>query len=183
MTSLSRLFARYRREEDGYMVIEAVLVIPFLLWSYLALYTYWDAYRAMTVSQKASYTISDMISREQLPVNAAYITGMKRTMDYMLYRNLAATLRVSSVAFEQDDNSMRIEWSRSTANATHPALTTATLQPMRDSIPAMSDGDTIILVETWVPYEPSLRIGLEEGMTFQEFIVTRPRFAPRITFQ
>jgi hypothetical protein len=46
----------------------------------------------------------------------------------------------------------------------------------------MNDGDTVILVETWVEFEPALRIGLEDT-TYREFIVTRPRFAPRITIQ
>ncbi len=182
MSSLTRLFARFRRDEDGYLVTEAVLMIPFLIWGYLALYTYWDTYRAMTGSQKASYTISDMISREQTPVNTAYINGMKSTMDYMMGGGLQSQLRVTSVAYEADGNQMLVEWSRSTVSALRPPLTTATLQPLRTSIPDMSDGDTIVLVETWVPYQPSLNVGIPDQV-FQEFIVTRPRFAPRIVFQ
>jgi Flp pilus assembly protein TadG len=182
MRLFSPMLQRFRRSEDGTIVIESLLIIPFLLWAYLALYTYWDAYRAMTMSQKAAYTISDMISREQTPVNSAYILGMKNTMDYMLSRDFDTTLRVSSVVYEVDNNEMRIEWSRSTNSALTPELTTASLQALVPQIPEMNDGDTVILVETWVEFEPALRIGLEDT-TYREFIVTRPRFAPRITIQ
>lgn len=164
------------------MVVEAVLSLPLLLWAYLALYTYWDAYRTMTMSQKAAYTISDMISREQTPINNAYITGMKNTFDYMMSRDFTSTLRVSSVVYEIDNAEMRIEWSRSTDTNRAPVLTTATLQDLVDHIPDMSDGDTVVVVETWLDFEPALNIGLE-NQTYREFIVTRPRFAPRITLQ
>lgn len=180
MISLSHLLRRFRRSEEGTLVIEAMLMIPFLMWAYLALYAYWDAYRTMTMTQKAAYTVSDMISREQAPINAAYITGMKNTLDYMMGRDFPSTMRVSSVVYEIDNNEMRIEWSRSTNTMQKPQLTTATLQDLVPHIPAMTDGDTIILVETWVEFEPALHIGLE-AQTYKEFIVTRPRFAPRIT--
>lgn len=179
---LSRSVRRFRREEGGYMVIEAALILPFLLWAYLALYTYWDTYRAMTNSQKASYTISDMISREQVPVDAAYIDGMRRTMDYVMGGGLQSVIRVSSVRWSELNGRFEIEWSSSTSPATKPALTTDTLQPLASRIPAMVDGDTVVLVETTVPYQPSLDVGLPD-QTFEEFIVTRPRFAPRIVFE
>ncbi len=182
MSSLARLLARFRRAEEGSLIVEAILTLPFLLWAYLALYTYWDAYRAMTMSQKAAYTVSDMISREQTPINAAYITGMKDTLDYMMSRDFPSVLRVSSVVYEIDNAQMQIEWSRSTDSAGAPALTTAALQDLVPYIPAMNDGDTIILVESWVEFTPALRIGLEDT-TYREFIVTRPRFAPRIVLQ
>jgi hypothetical protein len=182
MSSLARQLGRFRRAEDGTLVVEAMLTIPFLLWAYLALYTYWDAYRAMTMSQKAAYTVSDMISREQNPINTAYITGMKDTLDYMMSRDFPSVMRVSSVVYEIDNAEMRIEWSRSTDPTGKPELTTSTLQDLVPSIPEMNDGDTIILVETWVEFTPALQIGLED-QTYREFIVTRPRFAPRITMQ
>ena len=36
--------------------------------AYLALFVYWDAFRSVNTTQKAAYTISDMISREMAPL-------------------------------------------------------------------------------------------------------------------
>ncbi len=183
MSPVTQRLRRFlKTEEDGSFIVEAVLVLPLLLWAYLGLFTYWDAYRAMTLSQKAGYTVSDMISREQTPVNAAYFAGMKQTLDYMLFREFPSRMRVSSVVYELDTDLMSIEWSHSTAPSAVAPLTNETLQGLASHIPEMSDGDTVILLETWVDFEPALNIGLA-NTTFQEFIVTRPRFAPRIVMQ
>ena len=64
MTPIRRLLRRFLRDESATIMAEAVLVLPFMLWSYLGLFVYWDSFRVMNKVQKASYTISDMISRE-----------------------------------------------------------------------------------------------------------------------
>ena len=38
LTRLPRRIGRFRREEAGTLMAEAVLVLPFMLWSYLALF-------------------------------------------------------------------------------------------------------------------------------------------------
>lgn len=177
---LARL-TRFARDERGYMLVETVLMLPLLLWAFLALYAFWDAYRVATTVQKASYAISDLISRVQRPVNAAFIDGMSRALDEMIDEELSPELRVTSVIWNEDDNEFQVQWSR-TEDTTRAALTTATLQAQADQIPDMSDGDTVIVVETWVAYEPSLDVGVPD-YTFGQFIVTRPRFAPQIVFQ
>ena len=84
MTLDARLRRFLRQDESGTLMAEAVLVLPFMLWSYLALFVYWDSYRAVNTVQKAAYTISDMISREMLPVNQTYVNGMRTMMEYLI---------------------------------------------------------------------------------------------------
>lgn len=181
MGSLKQQLKRFRREDSGSMVLEAVLVLPILLWGFLALYTFWDAYRATTTIQKAGYAISDMISREQRPVNAGYINGMRLVMDAMIARRYQAELRVSSVTWVASRNQYEVLWS-STSGTASPTLTTTTLQPLVGKIPTLVDGDTVVLVETWVDYDPAIDIGLT-GQRFSQFIVTRPRYSPKIVLQ
>jgi hypothetical protein len=59
------------------------------------------------------------------------------------------------------------------------ALTTANLADLTTHLPIMSDGDSAILVETTVPYTPPVSYGLEPS-TIDQFIVTRPRFLPKL---
>ena len=65
-------------------------------------------------------------------------------------------------------------------------LTTTTLQtltdcatPVRCRVPAMSDGDYVIIVEAEIDYKPAFSIGLG-NQVLRQFVVTRPRFVPRI---
>ena len=179
MIPLPRPLRRFFRDESATIMAEAVLVLPFMLWSYLGLFVYWDSFRVMNKVQKASYTISDMISREMVTVNDAYITGMDTLMESLIDRDQNVSLRVSSVTWSQMRERFEIHWSRSTDAIAMPALTTTTLQLLKDSIPNMSDGDYVVIVETRVGYEPAFDVGMDT-QTLSQFIVTRPRFVPKV---
>lgn len=174
MSAIRVMLKRFRREDSGYMVIEAVLVLPILLWAFMGLYTFWDAYRATTTTQKAAYAISDLISRQQGPVDSAFVGGMRTAMDRMIPTRMEAELRVTSIIYNNTDERFEVEWS-CVADAPVLPYTTETLQLVKDFIPDMADGNTVILVETWVDYAPILNIGVTEKR-LQQFIVTRPRY-------
>jgi Flp pilus assembly protein TadG len=178
MTKIQAMINRMRRDEGGYMVIEAVLVLPMLLWAFLALYTFWDAYRSVTTIQKAAYSISDLISRQQSPINAAFINGMRNAMDQMILQRQDTELRVTSIVKNKAKAKFEVQWS-CVSGTTTLKLTTDDLQQLADRIPDMADGNTVILVETWVDYKPVLDIGVTEKR-FEQFILTRPRYQTRI---
>lgn len=174
-----RPLRRFLRDEGASIWVETVLVLPMLLWAIMGLYVFWDSFRAMNKVQKAAYTISDMISREMVTINDAYITGMDSVMEYLIDPDQNVSLRVSSVTYSSAQTKYLIHWSRSTDTATLPALTTTTLQDVKDSIPTMSDGDYVVIVEARVTYHPVFNVGMSDTVLSQ-FIVTRPRFVPKV---
>lgn len=178
MHSLTKLLQRFAREDRGALVAEAVLVLPFMLWSYLALFVYWDAYRAMNTVQKAAYTVADMISREMVAVNDNYIYGMDAMLEYMIDQDQDAKTRVSSITWSDTNKRFEVLWSRSPGNALTP-LTTTTLQAFKSQIPMMALGDTVVLVEVEVNYHPAFNVGVG-NQVLKQFIVTRPRFVPKV---
>ena len=186
LSSLLRLpkgrvsLARFARDETATVVAEAVIVLPLFLWAYIALFVYWDAFRSMNTVQKATYTVSDMISREQSKtgITSAYINGMKQVMGYLIDHDQTVKMRVTSVSWSDPNQRFEVHWSRSPDNTMIP-LTTATLQDLASKIPKMSAGDYVIVVEVAVDYEPTFDVGLPQ-QTFRQFIVTRPRFLPCI---
>ncbi len=60
-----------------------------------------------------------------------------------------------------------------------PQLTTGSLSTIADRLPVLADGNHVVLVEVAVDYEPSFNVGLG-NQTIEQFIVTRPRFVPRV---
>lgn len=174
LTSLKSRLARFARRDDGAIMAETVVILPMLLWAFLALFVYWDSFRALNTTQKASYTISDMISREMGVVNEAYITGMRDVMRYMLDEGDLPRIRVTSVGYSGTNKRFEVMWSRSPENAMTP-LTTQSLQPFTSRIPAMAEGDYVVIVETEVDYKPSFNVGIDDSV-MKQFIVTRPRF-------
>lgn len=178
MRSLLAQFRRFGRDESGVLMAEAVIVLPFMLWAYLALFVYWDGYRSINTAQKAAYTISDMISREMVTLPANYPTGMRDLMRYLLDNDQSVRIRVSSVTWSQVNMRFEVDWSRSPDSAM-PQLTTASIQALAQRIPDMADGDRVVLVETEVSYHPAFNVGMTDEV-LKQFIVTRPRFIPKL---
>lgn len=175
---------RFWRRDDGIMAAELILVLPIFMFCTITLYSYWDAFRALNASQKASYTVSDMIARTMQPVNTAYIDGLRSTMQYMIGDTMPVSMRVTSVTWSAVRNRYEVEWSHS-PNGRLPPLNTTTLQPFAQHIPILMDGDSVIVMETNTQFRPafartnffSLYLDPED---FRQFIVTRPRFVPHI---
>lgn len=178
MRSALALLRRFGRDESGTLLAEAVIVLPLMLWAYMALFVYWDAYRSVNTVQKAAYTVSDMVSREMVTLNDQYVPGMRNLMRYLIGTDQNIKLRVSSVTWSELNHRFEVDWSRS-PDRTMPELTTATIANLAYRIPDMADGDRVMLVEAEVAYHPAFNVGLSDT-TLQQFIVTRPRFVPKI---
>lgn len=157
---------------------EAVIVFPFLVWTYVGSFVFFDAFRAQNSNMKAAYTISDMLSRETDPITQDYLDGLKRMYDFLVHNpNHPTSLRVTVVRWDEADDQFVVEWSKTTDDL--PAWTTGTFATIEDRIPVLANGDTGILVEANTTYIPVFDVGFTE-MDFNNFIFTSPRFAPRI---
>lgn len=165
---------RFAKDDRGGVLAEFVMVLPVLLWAYLALFVYWDAFRNTNTVQKAAYTISDTISREMITFPTTYIDGLRNVMDYMIDTDQDVKMRVTSITYDIDDLQFEVLWSYSPSGAM-PELTTATLQALKENIPKMSDADYATILETEVTYVPSFDVGMADQV-IKQFIITRPRF-------
>jgi Flp pilus assembly protein TadG len=169
-------FDRFVQDETGSVVAEGVIILPLLIWAFIGLFVYWDAFREMNTVQKAGYTLSDALSREKKGVTNAYVGGMKTLFDYLVGDdNKANAVRVTSMTRNAATNKFEVHWSRSSNATVLPVMTTAKLQNYIAQIPSMSGNDYAMIVEVRVPYTPAFDVGLPDQV-FTEFIVTRPRF-------
>ncbi len=165
MSILFRLrleLGRFAREERAAMPLEGLMAFIFLVWWYIASFQFFDAYRQKNINLKAAYTVADMLSREtgpevgnpaSTPVDQTYINGLNRMFDYLTFSKRPTWIRVSSVYWDEDDNKYRVDWS-STSGTGHLPMTTPMLQSYKSRIPVLPNGDTLILVETFMAYEP-----------------------------
>lgn len=170
---------RFRRETDGYITLEALIVMPALLWIFGAGWVYFDAFRQQSVNQKANYTISDMISRETDPVDGGYIDNARNLLQ-MLTKSTAAEngLRVTIVEYDST-NGWQVMWSET--RGAPASLTTGDLADYVNRLPTVASGDQLILVETWEDYDPVIDVGLG-AFTIKTYSFTRPRYTPQVPY-
>ncbi len=180
----------FGKEERAAAEVEGVIGSVFLIWWFVASFQFFDAYRQKNINLKAAYSLADMLSREtgptpENPASAAvdqnYINGLNTMFDYLTNSNKPTWIRVSSVYWDAVDSKYRVDWSR-TSGSGNEAMTTPKLQSYKDRIPVLPTGDTVIIVETFMDYEPIFGYWLDKNR-FTTFIPTRPRFASCLPWQ
>ncbi len=167
------------RREDGSVMMEAVIIMPLLAGFYCASFVWFDVFRQKTLTMKASYAVSDVLSR-QSTVDEPFLDNMHKMLDYMIPSNARPRMRVSLISYNDDyagENDYRLRWSYGPYGM--PDLTQADLDKDVSWIPSMGDDEVIVVTETFVSYQPIFRVGIPDQI-FKNVIVTRPRFHPTL---
>jgi hypothetical protein len=188
---------RFLQDESGVLLAEALILLPILIWGFLALAVYWDLFRVMNVSQKAAYSIADLLSRQGV-VTEDFIAGQKNILEFLTPGANGSRLRITSLQMSEGPNTPAnpifdgnddfcLIFSRSSDNILAPPLKQSELKDLAPSIPNMDDLESVVIVETWVDYSPDFDTGVLNAApgvpaeTFTQFIVTRPRNWRRVT--
>lgn len=176
---LKRKGSSWLRREDGSMAVEAVLILPASLTAIMATYTYFGTFQMRTLAHEGANTVAEYLSRQTDPVNAATIDGLANVYHYMSH-SAQTTLRVSSVKYSDDTQSYEIIWSHGSNGATD--LATAALVDYESHLPTLSNGETVIMVETTAGWAPVFNVGLD-AMTFSDMVAVSPRFAAQVVWE
>ncbi|MGR3513630.1 MAG: TadE/TadG family type IV pilus assembly protein [Paracoccaceae bacterium] len=170
----------FLRNERGSLSIEALIAIPILFMGFAMTMVFWDAFKTITVSQKATYTVADILSREA-EVDDDFLTTVYEVYDFLSHSKEPTALRITviSQAFDADTNSsdIDIEWSEGRGGLS--GLTN--LSSLEDRIPPMHDGEWLIIVESEQEWVPFFQVGLSDYRFF-DVSITRPRFSGTLVY-
>ncbi len=175
----ARHLRRFVQDESAVVAVEAIVMLPMMFWGYVAMFTFFDAYRQTSINVKAAYTISDNISRETLAINPAYMSGSHALLELLTRSAGPAKLRVTVARYDDVEKKYKRDWSKAQGGAT--ALTSAQVEALNTKLPVMVHNERVIIVETWSTYAPPFRVGLEQQDLYN-FVFTRPRFAPQLVW-
>ncbi len=162
---------RFWHDEDGSQSIELMLMIPLYVWSFLATYVFFDAFRLQSINAKAGYTIGDIVSRQTSYITPEFIDSMWNLQALMIETGERARLRVSTIQ-NNVDQGLIVCWSETRGGGDD--LTDARLQTMANALPEMFNNEIAILVQSSVDYNPVFAAGVA-ATTFDDFVVLSPR--------
>ncbi|PZX46297.1 hypothetical protein LY56_01270 [Roseinatronobacter thiooxidans] len=173
----------FRTYQQGAVSTETVLILPVILWALVASVTYTDAFRQQTNLQKSVFTASDLLSRAGgTVVTPEYIDGIFGFMQRMNESQSIIQMRVSLVAWDSENDQLRVVWSNASHAGDRGLLRDDDLNAVyAPQIPSVAAGETVLLTEGWLRHVPLFDVGLTERV-FDELAVTRPRFAPGIVY-
>ena len=89
----------FAEEARGSVSVEAAIILPVLFWAYVAMIVFFDAYKSRSMSEKAAFTISDMLSREVTAIDLNYLTSAHNLFDILAKSQSATGLRVTVVSY------------------------------------------------------------------------------------
>jgi Flp pilus assembly protein TadG len=67
----------FLRDSRAAVALETVLILPILIWAFVASFVFFDAYRVYSTSVKATYMVADMLSRQTNEVIPHDIQGWR----------------------------------------------------------------------------------------------------------
>ncbi len=172
---------KFRSDDEGSIIIEAVIMIPMLIACVIAMFVFFDAFRNQSINLKAAYTISDALSREEQTIDNNYIVNSWRLHRFLSNSQTLTRLRVTVIQYDDVNKQHLVSWSASKGGMGE--MTQGMLDKLvtNDQIPVMPHLDTLIIVQTAVNYTPAFTIGLR-SFNFENMIFTRPRFAPQLCY-
>lgn len=180
---LRLIYARLRgfaEDTRASISMEAMIAAPFVLWALGFSFTYFESLRAHAVAEKTAYTLSDMISRETQPLNAAYLTNARQIyMDLSGLNPGETALRVTMLRWNKKSKKFLVDWSQRRGEI--PRLRNRDVTEYDKLLPNLVNNERVILVETASDFSPSLKVGFKSRV-IETFVFTRPRFAPQIVW-
>ncbi len=169
----------FLRSETGSQSVEAVFAFPLVALSIIMTLTFWDGFHTKTVSQRATYTIADMLSREKQAIDADYLTAMHELYSFVSNEESGTALRVSVVEFFVDpdtaEETLSLQWSEGVGGPKG----FSDITQLEARVPLMASGDQLIIVESFQDWTPHFNVGLG-AMRFDDVAIARPRFAPKL---
>lgn len=182
---------------SGAVSVEAIIMLPILLWVVAAMAVFLDVFRTKSAMDKAAFTISDALSRETNAITDTYLTNSRTLFEELssIDEN-SSSLRVSVISWDINTDAYALDWSQVRGQGFLPLLD-ADLPYVEQHLPEIAMNETLILVETHYTYEPLYDIGpimsgrgneeaawdLDMGTSnMQTFVFTRPRYASQLIY-
>ncbi len=166
------IISRFIRNNDGVAAIEFAFVAPVIVTLLFGTLTFFTAIYENQRNERATYTITDMISRFY-DVDTDDLVSINKTFDAIIIHT-ASPMRVTSIL--RGDKKFTVQWSY--VSGSYAKLNDADIPISR--LPEISAGDSLIITETQSPLLPLTSFGgLQKGV-IESFATARPRFVSAI---
>ncbi len=103
--SVKNMLKTFARDERGSFSIEAILMFPMLVWAFMALYVFFEGLRESNINLKATYTVADLLSREDNEVDQLYISNMNVIYQWLARSQSNVRMRMSVVHYDEATDS------------------------------------------------------------------------------
>ena len=170
-------FNAFAQDTRGVVAVESIILLPLVIWTYVAMFSFFDMLRMKSVNQKAAFTIA-AYSRETQKITETYVDSTF-TLFQRLTRVSNPGMRVSVLSYDQDTDKYTVRWSEIRGTGAGTALSDNNVNSLREHLPIIASGDEFVLLETWNDYKIPFKIGMDD-FKMKSHVFMNPRFADQL---
>ncbi|MEM6480794.1 MAG: pilus assembly protein [Pseudomonadota bacterium] len=173
---------QFQREARGSVTVEMVITLPLLFWMLWATYEFFEIHRYQSARDKATYTVADMLSREQDVVTPTYIDNVKVLFDQIANDDGVNQIRVSVIEFDEANDEYDAVWSEVRGPGQLAPFAEGAISDGHSKLPKMRNAEQVILVESLTVYQPRLDLVFDDTIPMESRVFTSLRFSPQLCF-
>jgi Flp pilus assembly protein TadG len=174
--------------DAGTVNLEFLIWSPLLIGWLLASFSIFDAVMTRSQAEKASQTITDLVSRTADTVGEGYFGELFQLFTLMTPRSGGdQAIRIISVVNEdQDGGPYTVRWERVVSSVEGDgsnfsvAAIAARPLPSRSELPDIAYLDSLVIIETYTEFEPLATLFGLEPFTIEQRLYVRPRYIREI---
>jgi hypothetical protein len=179
MTMLKKLLRKFNENEQGVITLELIVLMPFMVLWIVGSNAFFDAFKTYLRASKATYTAVDLVSRQD-EIGPNFVTNVGSVFKSIVDADGAnATMVVSSIRMWNGD--LEVVWSLSGSGGGSCSGGLGTIPTQ--FIPNLQDGESIVLIQTEVPFIPIFSWGNLAAKTFTNTVAVTPRYGPLVGCQ
>lgn len=172
----------FAEDTRGSIMVETVLTLPMMFLGLTAMFEFFELHRFQSTRDKATYTLADMISRENDVITDVYMDNALVLFDEIADDYGTNQIRISVIEFDAANNEYELAWSEVRGIGSMVALDDPAVRDDHDILPILDDGEQVILVESESEYRTVFDIGFSDDMDVRTRVFTSIRFSPQICF-
>lgn len=172
---INRLYGRARSlpgDQRGMAAVEFGIIAPVMVVAIIGTTTYFVMGREDYRARRATFTAADMVSR-QTAVTNSFLSNVKTLAEHIATSN-ARTLGFRVTSASKTADGFAIDWSY----ATTPYVQRTSFDG--SGAPDISNGESIIMVETSTPYRPMFSMFGTQERRRESQSFSRPRTVSRV---
>ena len=179
MYYVKQVFRKFRANEKGAVAIELIFIMPFMILWIVGSIAFFDAFKTYLTSNKATYTVIDLVSRlggAPNTVTDQQIELMGQVFDNIVDADGAQPQVIISSIIKDGEGGYDVAWSV----GTNGAIKLKAEDIPEEYIPIFPDDDSILLIQSHVPFLARKVWGGLTNRTFSNTLAVTPRYTNKI---
>jgi hypothetical protein len=167
---------KFFKNIEGAVIAEFMVILPVLMFWFMGMIVFYDAFHKWMKFTAATYTVSDLLSRQTI-IEDSFIESLDGLFDSVSDAKSKSDTWIRVSSLRKSAGALEILWAVDTSDILQPTITNADIESY---VPNRAIDEHLILIETFSVYNPVFDwVGLNLT-NLNEAVASSPRFSSKL---